>query len=852
MLRSDFLYRVDASIPLVGFAQIPMDSRSACVAVLASNGDPRSAVETCRALGAPIVFVCFHDTLQWWKQGAVSAEWIESIPSDRVESFFQSHQDDFSPEAVYRAKTLGRVRSEFQLSFVDLGLLPLVEAEVGAALSHLIERNVSGLKNRLGWNDITNEQGHWLLKSVFWLVSGKLLRDKLVPGFEDIELADIEDVFSRVAEHYGTTPFHAGSKQKLAALEESASTINHFSSLALATTESLAYVYENTLISKETRAALGTHSTPPYLVDYIVGNLADWIEEIPENDRNVFEPACGHAAFLVSAMRLLTQLLPPEKAVPSRRGPYLRSRLHGTERDTFAVELARLSLTLTDIPNPDGWDLRVEDMFIGHRLAEQMRGKTILLANPPFEKFSVDELASHPNARTAIVVNNKTAEMLRRTLPELQPGSVFGVVVPQSLLHGTFAQDLRRYLIEHFELREVSLFPDKVFSFSDAESAVLLGRRLPEGSRNRMTLRYRRIRERQMPRFRETYDAPNSRIVEQSRFNETVQWVMRVPDLEEVWLALKDNPKLIDISDVMKGLDYHGEKLPTGVPTYSYERFQGAHQGYIRAERGLEIHQLPKLYWMNLSAPAIRSPRAGATVGIPQILIGYARVSRGPWRLKAFIDRQGRPITSAFIAVRPRTCSLESLWAILNSPLANAYAFCHLGMRHNLVGDMRRIPMPSTFDQIEPAARAYLNAALAESDAKALHTLLLKVDAAVLRQYALPIELERALLSIFTSWNRVGVPFNQNRYFPPELSQPIGLSDFVAYESDWPTANRRRGELVDKEIGGTITGVEAAELGRLQAYADYYLDRVSPRPTHVLEELEDRVFGSTTIRKKGV
>ena len=52
------------------------------------------------------------------------------------------------------------------------------------------------------------------------------------------------------------------------------------------------------------------------------------------------------------------------------------------------MELARLSLTLSDIPNPDGWDLRVEDMFIGDRLAEQSRGKTILLANPPFENFA--------------------------------------------------------------------------------------------------------------------------------------------------------------------------------------------------------------------------------------------------------------------------------------------------------------------------------------------------------------------------------------------------------------------------------------------------------------------------------
>ena len=82
--------------------------------------------------------------------------------------------------------------------------------------------------------------------------------------------------------------------------------------------------------------------------------------------------------------------------------------------------------------------------------------------------------AEYAKADTEIHVNNKAAEMLRRTLPQLQPGSVFGVVVPQTILHGTFAEEVRRYLIEHFELREVSLFPDKVFSFSDAESAVLL------------------------------------------------------------------------------------------------------------------------------------------------------------------------------------------------------------------------------------------------------------------------------------------------------------------------------------------------------------------------------------------
>ena len=79
---------------------------------------------------------------------------------------------------------------------------------------------------------------------------------------------------------------------------ESARIVSQFSSLVLTTTEALAYVYENTLISKETRSALGTHSTPSFLVDYVVGNLADWIEEIPVNERSVFEPRAGTPLFL--------------------------------------------------------------------------------------------------------------------------------------------------------------------------------------------------------------------------------------------------------------------------------------------------------------------------------------------------------------------------------------------------------------------------------------------------------------------------------------------------------------------------------------------------------------------------
>ena len=261
----------------MAFAQTPADSRSACIAVISQTSQPRFAVEQCKPLGAPLVFVCADTTLQWWKQGTRAPEWLATIASTDVDEFFKSHREEFAPQAVYR-KTWGRFRSEYQLTFVDLGLMPLVEEEVGTAISNLIERSVAGLKTRLKWDQISAGQGHWLLKTVFWLLSGKILHDKGVDAFSGLDLTNVEDLFRRVALHYGAENITVGLPKQLDALTETASQIARFSSLSLATTESLAYVYENALVSKQTRSSLGTHSTPPFLVDYIVGNLADWIQ----------------------------------------------------------------------------------------------------------------------------------------------------------------------------------------------------------------------------------------------------------------------------------------------------------------------------------------------------------------------------------------------------------------------------------------------------------------------------------------------------------------------------------------------------------------------------------------------
>jgi type I restriction-modification system DNA methylase subunit len=308
----------------------------------------------------------------------------ERIPASNLGRFFSEHREDFSPQTVYRAKTLGRFDHRCQREFVDLGLMPVLEHEAGRAIERLLLDSVAELRDLLSWpKELDAERARWLVKAVFWLLGAKMLQDKSVEGFIRLAFSDVDEVFARVGRHYGESVEDLVTSQpKRRALEKVAAQIAASSSLRLTSSEALAYVYENALISDEVRAEFGTHSTPSYLVDYTIGRLAPWIQELKPHERSVFEPGCGHAAFLVAAVRHLTSLLPAEMAEPTARRAYLRQRVRGCDADDFALEIARLSLTLADIPNPNGWLLDKADVFASDILETAGKAATIVLANP--------------------------------------------------------------------------------------------------------------------------------------------------------------------------------------------------------------------------------------------------------------------------------------------------------------------------------------------------------------------------------------------------------------------------------------------------------------------------------------
>ncbi|HRA87758.1 MAG TPA: hypothetical protein PK992_06810, partial [Planctomycetaceae bacterium] len=215
LMSSSFRLEDGTIVAIAAFAHAPADARTACVAVIEANEGSSEIVRSCLALAAPIVFVCGRNGLEWWKQGATEPERLRlPIPPADIPMFFKTHADELAPSAVYRAKTWGRFDAKFQLSFVDFGLMPLVESQIGATLVQIISRQVQSLKSLLKWDVINEAKGQWLLKVVFWLVSAKILHDKQVKMFKSLDLLNAEGVLNAVGEHFDTTAISITSEKQ--------------------------------------------------------------------------------------------------------------------------------------------------------------------------------------------------------------------------------------------------------------------------------------------------------------------------------------------------------------------------------------------------------------------------------------------------------------------------------------------------------------------------------------------------------------------------------------------------------------------------------------------------------------
>ena len=289
--------------------------------------------------------------------------------------------------------------------------------------------------------------------------------------------------------------------------------------------DSLAYVYENTLVTRETRKSFGIHSTPPAIAEYIVRRLP--FEGLDPTERRVFEPFSGHSVFLVAAMQRMRELL-ASTMTSDERHQYFVEMLSGIEIDPFAREVARLSLMLADYPNPDGWNLLGADALASPQFEKELAKANIVLCNPPFGKFSANERAAYGDLSAVW----KPVEILNRVLR--MPPQLLGFVLPRVFLAGRSYREIRALLGRIYSSVEILALPERVFQHSEAEAVLLLCSGQNQGT---VYLRTGEVYRRDLEDFytvRQSSYEVERLIADASTTFADAMWQ---PPLEEVWEA---------------------------------------------------------------------------------------------------------------------------------------------------------------------------------------------------------------------------------------------------------------------------------------------------------------------------
>lgn len=804
----DYFADSERTVPLAAFGQSPPSYKTACFGVLlSSGGDLEGAhlVTAHRSLGAPFHLAVQPDRVALWVVGE-SPRVLGEFRKEELSAAFQRHINDWSPEAVLRAKNIAFPRRDPQLDFFDFGLIPALEDQVQRKLDPILRTALAAAQETYKGSSEKNLDERDLFRLAFRLLAGKVLHDRGVGSFSTLSKASGADsVLQSVADHYGESVSRLLNVQaRQAAFNEIWSRLD-FRNLSI---DVLTLIWSTTLVTNEVRNSLGIHTTPRSVAKYVVDRLPqDSFANLKEKGGIVIEPCCGSAVFLVEAMQRIRDQL-PNTLSPQQRHERFRRALVGFEQETFGIEIARLCLTLADFPERNRWRLHEENVFTSSNFSQALRDARVVLCNPPFQ-----EVAPNDPLRARVLSPHKPAEILRRIMLDLHPEGVLGFVLPRKFLDGAWYRDTRRALVNRFASLEVVSLPDIVFrqSESEHETALLIASQ-PRIAGKTSSVRHLRVSRADWPRFirfrKSTSD--DLHVLTEGEAADG----LAVPQLNEIWVCLAGMKKLGEIATLSRGLEWNVPLIDKNhQETGNRQRLVldkpvpgDTHEG---VPPGAKIRQFeePETKHLVVRPEDQRGNAYEHPWHLPKVILNKARRSRGPWKVSAFADLRGLACYQTFIAVWPNDQAMTTpLAAVLNGPLANAFFFARKEGLDVTLDVVREVPIPRLSEpqryEIEMAIGLYLRAIQDELWEKA-YAAILQIDAIVLRGYDLPPRLERKLLDFFRGHGRSRqIPFAFGDYFPAEFEPSFSLSEYISEEFRLSTAGafRTRGRDVPTHI----------------------------------------------------
>ena len=783
-----------STVPAAAFGRTPVDYDSACIAVFFQNGG--SPPLRYRALGAPFAIEVQESGIVPWFVGHEASTTQRAgnrIPADAMDRFFRNIKQKWSPAEVLRAKNIGKPVGPTEIDWVDRGLIPALEKEISTKLDRLLrEALAAGEKaHRKSTGRAVDIEA--LYRLVFRFVAAKVFHDRRVPGFVQLDAnEDARQVLQKVCSFYNESHNHVSDRATQQAVAAALWTKLGFQNLSV---DALALIAEDTLIDSGSRKEHGIHGTPRSIARYVVEHLP--IGDIDEDKRIIVEPCSGHGVFLVAALKQLRTLLGPGWTEQERH-PYFIKNLHGFERDAFAREVNKLSLTLADFPNPNGWSLHPADVFTSHKFTAALGEARIVLCNPPFEDFKRTEKIKYGSA----VGTSKPHDVLQRVLRHSHKDACLGFVLPRPFADGRSYRQTRRELAERFASIDLVALPDKVFRHAEVEAVLLLAHS-PE-PHDRARVHFSEVLKLQLPHFLESgvvgrMDAAALTVAEAETKG------FHVPVMHEIWERLAHLPKLGSIAEIHRGVEWQSLSGDKSKYISAKERL-GWWRGLRNVDEGFEAFSPPKPCWLNPD-PKYRLYDAWSRPwNKPKVIANAARKARGSWRLAAAPEASGLVCTQRYHCLWPTNgWGVKALAGLLNSPLVSAFIASHEGNRDVRKMTLLKCPVPSLSPNdtvvLEGLVDDYM-AALNEQPEVRLElwgkgtwqqrakNILLQMDALILKGYGLPPWLERRLLDFFRGERRP-VPFEFDGYFPPDFTANIPLWRYIS-----PTFQSSRTDLI--------------------------------------------------------
>jgi len=767
------------AVAAAAFGQTPISYDSACIGVVAANGlREQSLINKCRSLGAPVIVEVDATEIREW---AVSRKenshgLVATYGVNQIGDMVASRASDWRPQNLLRLKNIGSYQWNQQLGLF-VGLLPELEEHIQENLDPLLRDTLSEV--RRSYLDSTGREPNaaQIFKLLFWTLTAKVFYDRQVSGFAHLS-GDSDELLEAVAKHYRENMPRLLTREARQIAANRIWTEFDFRNLSV---EILVQMWSSTLVDDETKRKLSIHRTTRTIVRYILDRIP--FSSSGENKRIILEPCSGSAVFLLGAMNVLRPRLFAMDA--SERHKYFVNHLAGIEVDPFAVEISKMALTHADFPNPNGWDIANGDVLDNSVAEDYLKRAAVVLCNPPYSDFDPTERIRSPYVQ-------RPAAVLDQVLKHLHPEGVIGFVLPRIFVDGRGAYaEIRERIAKRFASVEITLLPDRAFPDADSEIAVLVA--VDPIPHKALHVVSRKVNDNPSAwaEFEASHQVSSDYAAEFSF--ESAERSLLIPELPEVWDFLDSHPKLDDVAEIHRGIEWNIPLTENGKETGNRSQLvksqptEGFREG-IAPQTDFKIFEQAPTAYLNFRPEMQRGGPWRHAWDKPKAILNKAARSRGAWRMAAFPDSKGLACYQTYFGVWPISPLLDewTLSAILNSPVANAFVATREGKTDVTKETLLLIPVPVftetqkiTLRELIKQYQKLTSAVPLEGLRGDAEALLKRIDATVLTGYRMPPRIERQLLDFFRNQDRP-LRHSFSEYFPPDFSMYFSLSDYLS------------------------------------------------------------------------